>query len=56
MSSRELTEDELEAIEAFLQHAANIVGTTLKIPIRTSYSTGKLAMHFYIEEINGESV
>ena len=46
---RAITEEEQEFIEYFLQHAANVVGTSLSIPTKVSYSVGDLTMHFYIE-------
>lgn len=47
--NRELTEEECSFIEAFLEHSANVIGTTLRIPTRVSYSVGDLTMHFYVE-------
>jgi len=49
MKTRELNEEEQEYVEAFLVHAANVVGTILTVPTRVSYSVGDLTMHFYIE-------
>lgn len=46
---RELTEEEGAFIEAFLEHSANVIGTTMRVPTRVSYSVGDLTMHFYVE-------
>ena len=49
LKRRELTEEEQEFVEAFIEHASNVIGTTLSVPTRISYSVGDLTMHLYIE-------
>ena len=49
MKTRALTDEEEGYVEAFLEHASNVVGTILTVPTRVSYSVGDLTMHFYIE-------
>jgi len=56
MQPRELTTEEEEYVEAFLIHASNIVGTTLMVPTRVSYSVGDLTMHFYIETTKSSKI
>lgn len=46
---RDLSEEELEHIEIFFECAQDIIGTTLKAPIRVSHSVGDLNMHLYID-------
>jgi hypothetical protein len=47
---RDLTEEEQGFVEAFMVHASNVIGTTLSVPTRISYSIGNLTMHMYIED------
>ena len=51
---RHLTTDEAEYIEHFLEYVKDIVGTTLKAPIRISYSIGDLNLHFYLDTKESE--
>jgi hypothetical protein len=47
--NRHLSTEELENIEIFLEHTGNIVGTTMRVPMRISHSIGDLTLHFYLE-------
>ena len=48
--TRELTYEELEYIDYFLEYSKNITSISLRTPIRISHSLGDLNLHFYIED------
>ena len=50
-SQRHLEEEEEEMLDAFLEHAKNILGTTMAVPTRISYAAGDLNMTLYIEDL-----
>ncbi len=50
--TRELTYEELEYIDFFLEYSKNITSISLRTPIRISHSLGNLNLHFYIEDGN----
>lgn len=45
-----LTDEELLFIEMFFEQSINIIGTTLKVPLRFSHEVGDLTMYLSIEK------